>query len=190
MLPKRNAVPVILGLVVGLGVSAFVPKPADAQGCGWCDEWRVWWTAWLAKKHNFPGGDDLCLWPPGENCARCGTGLGCHVEEDWGSCHIECGPDGEPTALRDAVDRIRTLLDAGDAVVAAAMVLTDRTDLTIEYRPAAGRINFKLPCDPDVPAATVAVLPGVRPQLEAALAASSSSPARARRADDVLSPPL
>ena len=67
------------------------------------------------------------------------------------------------------------LLDAGDAAVAAAMVLIDRAPLSVEYQAAGGRINFTLPCDPATPAATVAVRPGVRTAFEEALAAGSTA---------------
>ena len=91
---------------------------------------------------------------------------------------------GEPTALLDAVDRIRTFPDAGDAAVAAALVLIDRADLTVAYQAAGGLINFTLPCDPATPAATVAVLPGVRVAFEEALAAGSISVAALEPLDD------
>lgn len=171
----RNSVPLMMvPVLVGLWVSAFVPEPTVAQGCGWCEERRVWYIGFLKKKHHFPRGGVSCNWPPADYCARCGTGLGCHTEEDWGPCHIACGPAGEPPdeeimALRDAVDEVRRALEAGDAGLAASSVLRDRAYLTVEYQAEAGRINFKMPCDPRVPAATVAVLPDIRPDFEAVL---------------------
>ena len=174
MFAKRSVLPLMLAMFVGVLVSAMVPEPTAAQGCGWCEEKRDWKKLWLKKKHWFPGGNNSCgSSNRTENCARCGTDLGCHTEEDDGECHIACGPAGEPTALLDAVEEVRTLLDASDVTLAAAVVLIDRADLTIAYQPAGGRINFTLPCDPAIPAATVAVLPGVRVAFEEALAASS-----------------
>lgn len=185
MLSTRNAVPVMLLMLVGFLVSAFVPEPTAAQGCGWCEERRNWKTAFPTMKHWFPCGENSCgSSNRKENCARCGTGLGCHTEEDGGGCHIACGPAGEPTALLDAVDKIRTFPDAGDAAVAAALVLIDRADLTVAYQAAGGLINFTLPCDPATPAATVAVLPGVRVAFEEALAAGSISVAALEPLDD------
>ena len=158
MFAKRNVLALMLAMFVGALLSAVVPEPTAAQGCGWCEDR--------------------------------GTGMGCHAEEDWGGCHIACGPEGEPTALLDAVGEIRTLLDAGEAALAAAVVLIDRADLTVTYQPAGGRINFTLSCDPTALAATVAVLPGVREAFEEALAARSRAAALGPRADRILVMPL
>ena len=68
---------------------------------------------------------------------------------------------------------MRAAFDADDAATALAMVLSDHPDVNVEYQAAAGRINFKLPCDPDVPAATLPVRPAVRADLAAAIARSS-----------------
>ena len=175
MFAKRSVLPLVFAMFVGVLVSAFVPEPTSAQGCGWCEQDRKIF-AWPPFKlvHWFQGGSNSCLEEDRtETCSRCGTGLGCHTDPDDGECHILCGPAGEPTALLDAVEEIRMLLDGGDAAVAATKVLIDRADFTVAYQAAAGRINFTLPCDPAAPAATVAVLPGVRVAFEAALAASS-----------------
>lgn len=169
MFSNRNVVPLTLmfPMLMGLMVIAFLPEPAAAQ-CGWCRDWRGW--SFWSIEHEFPNGSDLCgSLGQQERCSRCGTGKGCHNYPDSGPCHILCGPEGEPTALRDAVDEVRRALEVGDAALAAVVVQRDRPDLTVEYLAEAGRINFKLPCDPTAPAATVAVIPGVRPDFEAAL---------------------
>lgn len=185
----RKIVPMMFPILVGILLSAFVPEPTAGQGCGWCEDKRVWWKPW-EHRHWFPNGNDSCGRDNRqEQCSRCGTGLGCHTEEDEGECHILCGPAGEPTALLDAVEEVRMLLDAGDAAVVAAMVQSDRADLTVAYHPAAGRIDFILPCDPAAPAATVAVLPGVRSAFEAALSAGSTVAALGPRADRILATP-
>ena len=192
MFAKHSVLALMLAMFVGVLVSAVVPEPTAAQGCGWCDQRRKI-VAWPPFKlvHSFPGGSNSCLQDDRtDTCSRCGTDLGCHTFEDGGGCHILCGPAGEPTALLDVVEEIRALLDAGDAVVAAAMVLVDRVDLTVAYEGDAGRINFTLPCDPAVPAATVAVLPRVRASFEAALAANfPAAVALGPRDDRILATP-
>lgn len=192
MIANRNAVLLMLPMLVGFLVFAFVPEPSAAQGCGWCDQERKW-LAWPPGKlvHWFPGGNNSCGWEGRtDTCSRCGTELGCHTEEDDGGCHILCGPAGEPPDALDPVEEISMLLDAGDGALAAEIVLMDRGDLTVTYQTAAGRINFTLPCDPVAPAATVAVLPGVRAAFEAALAARSPAPtALGLRADRILATP-
>lgn len=83
-------------------------------------------------------------------------------------------PPPEPAEVTPADTAADT--DAGDAVVAAAMVSRERTGLVVEYQADAGRINFMLPCDPYAPAAVVAVVPAMRPVFEAAIAANTSAP--------------
>ena len=193
MFAKRNVLALMLAMFVGVLASAVVPEPtaAQGQGCGWCEQGRKL-LAWppLSMRHWFPGGNNSCGWNDRtETCSRCGTGLGCHTDHDGGECHTLCGPAGDPTALLDAVEEIRTLLDGGDAAVAAAKVQIDRGDLTVAYHATGGRITFTLPCDPAIPAATVAVLPGVREAFESALATRSAEVVLGARAERVRTPP-
>lgn len=172
MISKSTSILMMVPVSAMLATLAFTPAPAVAQGCGWCDELPdvflpefVW--------HAFPHGADLCGWPPGNKCARCGRGLGCHPEPDGGPCHITCGPEGDTEVLAEAVAKVRDALDADDTAAELAMVLSDHSSVKVEYHAVAGRINFKLPCDPDVPAATLPVLPAVRAEVTAAIARSS-----------------
>ena len=184
MLSNRNVVPLMLPMLVGLTVFAFVPESTAAQ-CGWCRDWRGW--SFWSIEHEFPNGSDLCgIRGQQERCSRCGTGLGCHNYPDSGPCHILCGPAGEPTALRDAVDEVKRALEVGDAVLAAAVVQRDHADLIVECEAEAGRINFKLPCNPMAPAATVAVLPGARSDFEAALTMGAMASLHRHRPDRTL----
>ncbi len=72
-------------------------------------------------------------------------------------------------ALADAVSEVRAGLDAADVMMVAAAILDNRADLVIKYRGEAGRIDFMLPCERDVPMATLAIAPGVRTELDAAM---------------------
>ena len=170
MFRKCDVVPTMVTMLVGVSLSALAAAPATAQ-CGWCVDVGVGWFGW----HSFPDGNDLCGWTDdfsGKECARCSKDKGCHTDRDIGQCHKACGPAGD-VAMRKIVDRVRSALDAGEAETVAAMVQNNPSDVLVEYLGGGGRINFMLPCDPDAPVATVAVLPSVRANFEAALAASS-----------------
>lgn len=88
--------------------------------------------------------------------------------------------------MRDAVDEVKRALEVGDAVLAAALVQRNHTDLIVQYEAEAGRINFKLPCNLMAPAATVAVLPGARSDFEAALTMAAMASPRRHRPDRTL----
>lgn len=166
---SRRVFPLLLAVWALLTVSAAAPIPVAAQDmviCAWCEE-EGWWF-W--RKHRFTAGGFYCDDPPGEHCVRCGGDSDCHTEWRGGSCHMPCGSDGgQMQALADAVSEVRAGLDAADVTMVATAILDDRGDLEIKYRGEAGRIDFMLPCDQDVPMATVAIVPGVRAELDAAM---------------------
>ncbi len=171
MFSQRNVCPTILTMLVGFSLFAADPAPATAQ-CGWCIDVGIGWLGW----HSFPDGDDGCGWTDdfsGKECARCSKEKGCHTDRDIGQCHKPCGPAGGDMAMLEIVDRVRSALDVGEPEAAVAMVMNTPSDVLMEYHSSGGRVNFMLPCDPDAPVATVAVLPSLRTTFEAALAASS-----------------
>ena len=165
MFPKRGVVSRMLPIVPLLLLSVD-PAPAAAQDgevvCGTCNE------AFWGGLHRFPEGGDGCR-SSGDFCSRCGGTSKCHrwwyVEWDLSGCHIACGPAGD-MALAEAVHQVRGALAAGNTNAVAASVMSHRADLLVEYRPDTGRIDFILSCDPSAAAATVAVLPALRPALE------------------------
>lgn len=168
MASSRKVFPFLLAVWALLTVSAVAPVPAAAQDgviCAWCEE-KGWWF-W--RKHRFTAGGFGCGDPPGEHCARCGGESECHTDWKGGRCHLPCGDGGQMQALADAVSQVRAGLDAADVAMVATAILDDRADLVIEYRGEAGRIDFMLPCDRDAPMATVAIVPGVRAELDAAM---------------------
>ena len=183
---SRNVVPFLLAIWALLVVSAVAPVPAAAQDmviCAWCEE-EGWWF-W--RDHRFTAGGFNCDDPPGEQCVRCGRDSDCHTEWRGGACHIPCGPDGgQMQALADAVSQIRAGLDAADVTMVATAILDNRADLVIKYRGQAGRIDFMLPCDRDVPVATVAIVPGVQTELDAAMTSEFAESVRfSRRVEEV-----
>ena len=79
-------------------------------------------------------------------------------------------------ALGEVVDQIRHALDEGNTEAVAVAVVSGHADLLIEYRPEYGRVDFILACDRSAAAATVAVLPGVRADLELEIRELSAAP--------------
>ncbi len=166
---SRKVFPFLLAIWALLTVSAVAPVPAAAQDgviCAWCEE-KGWW---FTRKHRFTAGGYGCDDPPGEHCVRCGGESECHTDWRRGPCHQPCGVDGgQMQALSDAVSEVRAGLAAADVTMVAAAILEDRGELVVKYLGEAGRIDFMLPCDPDVPMATVAIISEVRAELDAAM---------------------
>lgn len=172
---ERSLVPSVCMLLVGvaLAFSLLFPTVGVAQeesSCGWCSHHSPDGTVW----HGFPFGGDSCGgWPPdcGSTCATCGGDKSaCHVVFMPGSCHAACGASGDQ--LAEAFEAIQHgLKEEGIVAVAVAVVAASGADVTVEYRPAGGRIDFFLASDPSVVAKFLPVPPGdIRNSLSAELA--------------------
>ena len=172
MFRQSAVLPAMFSVFAILATIAIVPQPSEAQEgevtCGGCEESG----RWFFKRHWFPDGGDGCEGSSGDDsCSRCGGDSECHTDKQRGACHIACGPGGGDyaQALTKAVSSIRLGLDARDAPMVAAMILSDRTGLLIEYQSESGRINFNLACNAGAPATVVAVPPDARSDIEAHL---------------------
>lgn len=150
--------------------------PVEAQGgltCGWCvlayeDPNPV--EPGLTEGHRFLAeGGDQCGWEGHDYsgwlwCSRCGNTSECHEGmQSPGYCHIICGPAGDAVA---ALTEIEQALEDDDIGVVASALLRERNGVSVEFMPAAGRIDLVLPCDPTRAFRTIPVLPEARRNLE------------------------
>lgn len=142
-------------------------------------EVTCWWCVEVEEdgevRHGFTLGGELCGLegryddnPGSTQCVRCGWKSECHYELRQGECHIACGPAGDAVA---ALTEIREAMDTGDYSVVAAALSKKRTGMSVEFIPEGGRIDLLLPCDPDKPYQTIAVLPEERAALQTELRA-------------------
>ena len=170
---------------VGLAFAlAGAPTEVEAQGggltCGWCvmrgdvvdegDDWAVYEDI----EHKFPRGGDQCGWEGrdeesiagGPYCSRCGGSSVCHSNYRDGGCHRACGPLGD---LFTALDKVEDALERGDVTTVAAALGEPRTGGSLDFIPAAGRINIVLACNPGRVFGAIPVLPEVRDRLRSAM---------------------
>ena len=73
-----------------------------------------------------------------------------------------------------ALTEIEEALGAEDIVLAASALRRERTGVSVEFIPEAGRIDLMVPCHPDRVYHTIPVLPEVRTRLQAELQASAT----------------
>ena len=185
----RKTYLLVAGLLIVLAASAPVEVEAQDGGggltCGWCVHGihggvRVPGGIEGVLKHIFPYGGNGCGWEGHDllfaECSRCG-GPDSHCHTQWwdGYCHILCGPEGDAmAALTAALTEIEEALGAEDIALAASALRRERTGVSVEFSPGAGRIDLMLPCEPDRVYHTIPVLPEVRTRLQAELQASAS----------------
>jgi hypothetical protein len=139
-----------LALVAGLA-QLHSPVAGGEVTCGWCWDFEP-------EGHHFPDGGDLCGWPPGEECSRCGGTSGCHTEFDnHGPCHIECGPGGgDFAALTRELD---PLVSAGNLDGIRALAERIQGKYLIRSTGEAGVLEVVAVCNPDEVGATYAIDP-------------------------------
>ena len=183
-MPKPRISSFVSSVVVGFAFFVGLPEAGSAQlTCGWCAEWESIPGYGLGPFHAFATeGGDQCGWPKptasdgGQvTCNRCGGDSRCHIVIERGPCHILCGPAGD---LAEAAREVQKGFDDGDLTLVARAILRERGDVSVEYIPRAGRINFVLPCDPTRIVHTIAVLPAVRRALNARIAGRIAAAAR------------
>ncbi len=165
-------------VVAALFVALVATAPLNAQGDEGDEEGEVvcWWCMELNDgSHTFGYGEQGCnsdlVGPDDDNvyCSRCGRTSDCHPGRyDPGPCHIACGPAGEAETMA-ALTEIQEALD-GDDVEAVALALgSQRVGVSVEFIPAAGRIDLVRRCDPTRAVRTIPVFPEMRAELEAEL---------------------
>ena len=171
-------------ILATLFVCLAATAPMEAQlTCGWCLTRGTLYTGpgiILVGdiEHRFPGGGDECGWDGhdecGVQCSRCGGKEStCHTDWWVGICHVPCG-----TAVNDALatlTEIEEAFDTDDMAVVATVLSKNRTGVSVEFIPDAGRIDLILANDPGRPFHTIPVLPDARDRLGIALAAYSSA---------------
>jgi hypothetical protein len=132
-------------------VSVVLGSPAEARRgdtvtCGWC------WDFVEAGDtlHHFPNGGDLCLWPPGEECSRCGGTSSCHDDLLPGRCHIECGGG----SFAQLFTRIEGMIQNRDAAGLASLIHAPDEDYVVALLPADNVVEVVTSCSPGVAAAS------------------------------------
>ncbi len=167
-------------VLVFLAASAPVELRAQDDGggltCGWCLQVPISLGIYeIADLHGFPYEGGECGWEgsgQGHKCSRCGgDGSSCHFLPQIGPCHIACGPEGDGER---AYAEIKEALEDDNMTVVASALLRERAGVSVEFVSGAGRIDLLLPCDPNRPFRTIAVLPEARERLEAELRLSPS----------------
>lgn len=107
---------------------------------------------------------------PGAGCARCGGSSFCHDQWWGGGCHIPCGPAGDAYAVAAEVE---DALERGDVAAIALALHKPQEGVSLDFIPAAGRIDVILPCDPNSAFRTIPVPPAARDRLQAAVDAAT-----------------
>ncbi len=166
---------------------AGVPTEVEAQDgggltCGWCvmdfqdvhiiDPDGGYEGTIRLHRHRFTGGGNECGWDghdePGAMCSRCGGTSFCH-EDFWpGPCHIPCGPDGDAYAVTAEVE---DALERGDVATVALALHAPQEGVSLEFIPAAGRIEVTFSCGPGGAVQSIPVPPAARDRLKAAVVA-------------------
>ena len=186
----------VLPFALGLALLAGNPAETLAQlRCAWCVQHRSILSPDSAWFHGFASDDpkDNCQTAvligvdPGRvyltQCSGCGGTSRCHTDEGWddvthpnhrwtvGECHAAC----TPSDLAEAVEGVQQGLETRNFDFMATQILTQWKGFSVEYVPAAGRIDFVAERDPTRSARTIALPPAMRRALDLHLGARAAA---------------